>query len=374
VAYSILVLGGYGNFGGKISTNLAKTDGINVIVAGRSKQKAERFVVDLKHQYGLDVQGVLLDSNQDDLSKKLADSGAQLVINASGPFQEQNYNVAEACIALGLNYIDLADGRNFVKGFEKLDTQAKENNVLAITGASSVPGLSSAVINEYLPKFKDLKEIKYGLAPGNRADRGEATVKAILGYVGRPFRRWENGNWVEVYGWQDIHRYNFPDPIGKRWLANCDIPDLELFPDYYPALRTIKFYAGLELSSVHLGMWLVSWIARLGFVDNWARYSHTITKMSCWFQNLGTDVGGMNIQLKGTGNDGKTLEICWDLVAEDGDGPQIPTIPSIILAKKIANGSLDIKGAQACVGLFSLEDFTEEVKIWNIWQKVNEAS
>ena len=36
----VLILGGYGNFGQKISTRLAKS-GISIIIAGRSKEKAE---------------------------------------------------------------------------------------------------------------------------------------------------------------------------------------------------------------------------------------------------------------------------------------------------------------------------------------------
>lgn len=80
----------------------------------------------------------------------------------------------------------------------------------------------------------------------------------------------------------------------------------------------------------------------------------------------------MYIQLNGIGLDGHAKEIRWDLVAETGHGPQMPTIPSIILAKKLAEGSLSVKGAQACVGLVTLADFTLETSAWNIWQKVCE--
>lgn len=372
MTYSVLVLGGYGNFGGKISLALARASGIRVIVAGRSRQKADTFVKKIERPTSIDIETLELDIHQGDLSKKLKSSGAQLVIHSSGPFQGQDYNVAVACIQAGLNYIDLADGRGFVKDFGKLDARAREKNVLAVTGASSVPGLSSAVINEFLPKFKALNEIRYGIAPGNQADRGEATVKAILGYTGRPFTRLQKAHWETVYGWQDIHVHTFPDPIGKRWQASYDIPDLDLFRGYYPNLSTIKFYAGLELGSLHLGMWFMSWLARIRLIDNWARYSSAISTMSCWFQNLGTAIGGMYMQLNGIGLDGHAKEIRWDLVAEAGHGPQIPTIPSIILAKKLAEGSLNVKGAQACVGLFSLADFTLETTEWNIWQNVCE--
>lgn len=368
VAYPILVLGGYGNFGEKIASTLAGTDGITVIAAGRDQRKVDSVAKDLSRQHDKDVHGFVLDIDQSDFARRLAGSGARLVIHTSGPFQGQNYHVAEACIESGIDYIDLADARGFVRGFEALDARARENSVTAISGASTVPGLSSAVLREYVPHFEELKEVHYGIAPGNRADRGEATVKAILSYTGRPFKRWQDGSWEKTYGWQEIHRHTFPNPVGRRWLASCDIPDLDLFPKHYPSLRTIKFYAGLELSSLHIGMWLMSWLARLRVVGDWARFSRRIYQMSRWFDKLGTDVGGMYVQLSGSGHDGKMLRTRWNLVAEEGHGPQIPTIPSVILAKKLANGTLDALGAKACMGLFSLEEFFEEVNDWNVWQ------
>lgn len=367
MAYTVLVLGGYGNFGGRISSALAQTENVNVVVAGRSLQKAHAFA---RRTNGSRIRGAAIDINRHDLVKNLVDSGARLVIHTSGPFQGQDYKVAEACVESRLNYIDLADARDFVKGFEALDAKAKENNVLAVTGASSVPGLSSAVIEEFLPQFAELTEIDYGIAPGNRVSPGEATVKAILSYTGRPFTRLRNGGWTDVYGWQDIHRRRFPEPVGTRWLANCDIPDLDLFPKHYPSLNSVRFYAGLELTSQHLALWLMSWLARLRIVDNWASFSGLITQMSDWLRKRGTDVGGMYMRLKGTGNDGKPLQMHWDLVARDGHGPQIPTIPAIILAKKLADGALKEKGAKACIGLFSLSEFTEAVSDWNIAHKL----
>jgi hypothetical protein len=372
--YPILVFGGYGNFGGKISATLAKDSSIRVIVAGRNEQKTQAFCAKTSQETGVKIDAVLLDITENNLSKKIAETGAKLVIHSSGPFQGQGYDVAEACIESGINYIDLADARTFVKGFEKLNTKAKEKNVIAITGASSVPGLSSAVVEEFLPDFQNLKEIEYGIAPGNKADRGEATVKAILSYTGRPFKRWENGKWAKVYGWQGAHKKKFPLPIGKRWLANCDVPDLEIFHDHYPSLRTIKFYAGLELGLLHIGLWLLSWFVRIRLIKNLARYSRIITQMSCWAKKLGTDVGGMYIRLSGTDIDGQLKVVRWDLIAENGDGPQIPTIPSIILAKKLAAGTLKDKGAKACIGMFSLADFSEEVKGQSIWQKTSHVS
>lgn len=372
-ALKILILGGYGNFGRKIAQRLVRDAEIELIIAGRNLHKARSFSEQLEKISGRTVHALLLDTNSHDFQQMLVASGAQLLIHTSGPFQSQNYQIAETCINNRIHYIDLADGRNFVTNFIQLDDLAKNKGVLAVSGASSVPGLSSAVIQEHLGEFSTLETLVYGISPGNKGERGEATVSAILSYTGHSFTRIENSAIKNVYGWQNIFQHIFSYPAGKRWLANCDIPDLSLFPQYYPTLKTIRFYAGLELPILHLAMWAMSWLARIGIVKNWALYANAITRMSRWFERFGTDTGGMFMQLSGIDVNGNPLSIDWELIAENGDGPMIPAIPSVILAKKIARGEHDQYGAMPCIGLLSLDDFFSEIKDLSIHQKTEKS-
>ncbi len=372
MTYPVLILGGYGNFGKRIARALAEDRRIKLFIAGRSLAKARELSNRLNAEFQCDCEGLRMEIGSLDLKDRIRETGAHLVIHTSGPFQGQAYDVARACIAAGANYVDIADDRVFVSGIESLAEEARRSNVLVISGASSVPGLSSAVIAEYLPRFGQLRSIRHGIAPGNQAERGRATVKAILSYTGRPFRRWKGGRWQEVYGWQDIRTHQFPEPIGRRWLANCEIPDLELFPRYYPTVHTVTFQAGLELSILHLGLWLLSWLSRWRIIDNWAQYADPITAMSCWFERLGTDVGGMYVRLDGERKDGSPLSITWNLIARDGHGPEIPSIPAILLAKKFASKAMNRTGATPCVGLFSLEEFMTELRPWRIGTMVEE--
>lgn len=368
--FKTLIIGGYGNFGHRIAKSLAKESYIQVILAGRNRLKAIDAAQKLSRVSSLPVQSLEIDINSPLLTEKLQESKAALVIHTSGPFQKQGYAVAEACIHAGVHYIDLADGRSFVEGFQSLDELAKNNAVIAITGASSVPGLSSAVINHYRSQFKELQALRFGIAPGNQTERGEATVKAILSYTGKRFQRWQNQSWQSVLGWQDLHLHNFPTPIGKRWLSNCDIPDLSIFPQKYPELQSIKFYAGLELGILHIGLWGLSWLVRLKLIKSLAQYSGLLTRMSTWVQTFGSDVGGMYVELEGKDLQNKPHKVLWNLIAESGDGPHIPTIPSIILAKKIALGEYTQTGAITSTGLFSLEEFSDEVATLDIHQQI----
>ena len=198
---NVLVLGGYGNFGSKMVQRLAPCPDIALIIAGRNASKAKACATALATSAAHPVQSLALDLHDPDFARHLAACGARLLIHTSGPFQSQDYRFAQACIDNSIHYIDLADGRAFVSGFASaLDEAARRAGVLAVSGASTVPGLSSAVIAHFLPDFATLEQIDYGISPGNRADRGEATVAAILGYKGHTFTRRENGKDTAVYG------------------------------------------------------------------------------------------------------------------------------------------------------------------------------
>lgn len=369
----ILVLGGYGNFGKRICATLAKEASLQIVIAGRNINKAKELANRIQHEIPQsNIQPFLLDWQAANFKERLKESHADIVIHAAGPFQDQTYKVAETCIDLKIHYLDLADGRNFVTHIKQLNEKAVENGVVVISGASSVPGLSSVVVDTYAPEFAILREVDFGIAPGNKAERGNATIAGALTYSGKPFQRLEFGEWKTVYGWQNLHQYYYGDNLGMRWHANCDVPDLTLLPERYPTLKTVVFYAGLEVSILHYLMWNMSWLARLKLIKNLSLFHKPITAVSNWFNHLGTDAGGMYLRMYGTNLRYQPLEVKWTLVAEKGDGPYIPIIPSVILVKKIIQGMIP-PGAQPCLGMFTLADFDQIAGSWHIYHTVEET-
>lgn len=354
----VLILGGYGNFGKRIATALVGK-GIPVIIAGRSGDKAGSFAASLP--------GALADGLQCDvtrpLDKTLAHLSPLVVINTCGPFQSQDYLVAESCIRNGVNYIDLADGRRFVTGITALDKQARKAGVAVISGASTVPGLSSAVIEHFRDEFRKIESLKFGISPGQRAERGLATTQAILSYVGKPLEPFPSSG-KTAYGWQDLYRQSYPG-LGRRWMANCDIPDLDLLPDRY-GIEEIRFSAGLELGILHLGLWGLSWIVRAGVPLQPSTFARELLAASNWFNRFGSSDGGMHVILEGQNMSGEPLKREWFIIARNGDGPHIPTIPAIVLAEQIANGTFEDKGAMPCVGLVSLDQYLKELTGYEI--------
>lgn len=359
----ILVLGGYGNFGSFICHRLAETAGLTLIVAGRSLEKAELLADSLP-----DAEAVQIDVTED-ISDALGRLRPDIVIHTSGPFQGQGYAVAEACIRAGAHYIDLADGRGFVSGIGSLEEDALRQNVLVVSGASSVPCLTAALVDHYRDRFAELHELDYAISTAQRTGRGLATTAAILGYTGKPFSTLIDGRQQTVHGWQGMISRRYRD-LGRRLLSYCDIPDLALFPARYPELRSIRFRAGLEVPLVHAGLWALSWLVRARLLSSLQPFAPLLLRLSSWFDAFGGEASGFHMDMKGSDREGAEKLLSFELIARSGDGPNIPCIPAILLAQRLATGALTARGAMPCIGLISLEDYLGALEpldiVWGI--------
>jgi saccharopine dehydrogenase-like NADP-dependent oxidoreductase len=347
----VLLMGASGVFGSRIARELAHDARFALTLAGRQRASLQRLRESLGDP---SIQVAALDVGAAELPATIASLRPQLVIHAAGPFQQQDYRVAEACLACGSDYVDLADGRDFVSGIRRLDGQAKAAGRLLVSGASTVPAFSSAVVDALLPRFGVLESVEHAISPGNRTPRGDATVAAILGYCGRPVRLWRDGRWQHGHGWMLTRHQQFP--FGRRWAGLCDVPDLELFPARYPGVQSVLFRAGLELRRLHFGTLAAAWLVRLGLVRDLARHAPRLRRLSEWFLDAGSDVGGMVVELSGRDAQGQPLRLRWSLSAAAGDGPQIPATPAVVLARKLADGELSVRGAMPCMGLFTLDE------------------
>ena len=166
--------------------------------------------------------------------------------------------------------------------------------------------------------------------------------------------------WRTVYGWQGLGRTHFPG-LGARWIAPCTVPDLELFAQRYPGVRTVRFSAGLEVAPFHWSLWSLSWAVRIGVIKAPQRLADALMAMKRRLSFLGSDAGGMFMHLRGADISGRPLTIKAHLIARNNHGPYVPAIAAVILARKLARGDKIEPGARPCLGLVSLEEFEAEI-------------
>lgn len=355
---TITVLGGYGIFGSRISAALASFRNTAVRVVGRDPKKGKDFAKRIGVEF-------LCSDLTDSKSLRGAIEGSYLVIHAAGPFQGNDYRVAEMCLACGSHYLDLADARSFVVEIGVLAKDARSKNLFISSGVSSVPAITHAMISALRPEFQTIDEIQVALSPGNQNPRGAATIAAILSYAGRPINVWIDGHWRVRKGWGDVRRLDFPEPVGRRRVHNCDVPDLELFPSVWEA-RTVRFHAGVELNLINYALSGLAGLRNYLALEKLHHSANTFLRLSLLLFSLGTKNGALAIWLKGTAPNGSRLQRKIAIVTDD-DGPATPSSAAIVLAKKILDQGAPAIGAFPCMGFLTLDELMAHLEPLGIW-------
>jgi hypothetical protein len=345
------LLGGYGGFGRRIAGRLASA-GHEVLVAGRSLAKAQAFC-------GGKAGHTPLALDRADIAQVLNAERLDVVVDASGPFQLMDYTVPRACIAARVPYCDIADGRDFVSGMCTLDAEAKMAGVAIVSGASSVPALSGAVVRRLVQGLDRVRAVEMAISASNKAAAGHAVAAAILGQIGQPISLWRSGSDTRSYGWQEMRLQDFAvpgkSPVENRLIALVDVPDLELLPERLPGGPAVAFRAGAELAFQNLALWLASWLVRARLIGNLAPFARWLLPLQGLTAKLGSDRSAMIARVFGDRH-GRCIERRWTLVAENGVGPEIPALSVPPLVERILAG-LETPGARDAGTALALEDY-----------------
>ena len=309
-------------------------------------------------------RALAVNTGSDHLATLIADQSPFVVVDAAGPFQgyaEGPYRVAEAAIACGAHYLDLSDDAGFTAGISELDKSAKDAAVMVLSGVSSVPAMSSAAVEALADGMCDIHLIESVILPGNRAPRGMSVMRAILAQVGRPMRVWRGNRFTSVRGWSETRKEQLLvdgiAPVLGRRSSLIGAPDLALFPGYYNA-RSVEFRAGLDLWIMHWGLAAIGFVVRARLL----RSAEPLAGLLKWFADrlepFGSDRGGMRVRVIGMLVDGRAVQREWALIAEAGDGPQIPAVAARVMCKQLLAGQ-GVAGTRPCLGEFSLQDVEE---------------
>ncbi|UZE84298.1 saccharopine dehydrogenase NADP-binding domain-containing protein [Pseudomonas viciae] len=354
MAFRVLVVGGYGNFGSIVCRHLAVMPGIELVLSGRDPKKLLRKVAELNTQSGTVCDSWCGDAMGPEFKSVLGSMNIQLVIHTGGPFQGQSYAVAESCIDAGVNYCDLSDSRAFVTGIGALDARAKQAGVAILSGCSSVPTLSAAIIDQQRYRFKRIDSIEHGISSSAKMP-GLSTVEGVLAYAGKPIKQLRNGQVHEVLGWQDLELRKMQH-MDTRLLANVDVPDMDIFAGRYGA-QTLSFKAGSGLKLGGVANYLLAQALRKGIVRDHAPWAARLHRWGLWFERFGDGKSAMYIDVRGIGLEGKPLFMTAQLTALNDKGPEIPSCAAVALAAKLAQGYLPAPGARACVGEITVDEY-----------------
>lgn len=369
----ILILGGYGVFGGRLVELLSNLPEIELIVCGRSLTKAQAYCAAYRLTNRSANKGLAsirpLQLDRKDIAEALNAEHPQVVVDASGPFQgygDDCYSVIKACIAERVNYLDFADAADFVFGVSRFDEQAKAAGVYLLSGVSSFPVLTAAVLRE-MAKTMDIIKVEGGIAPSPYAGVGLNVMRAVVGYAGTPVTLQRHGEKTQGIGLAESLRYTVAVP-GKIPLKNIhfslvDVPDLQIIPPEHATLTDIWMGAGPVPEILHRVLNLLA-KARARFklpsLVPFSRLFYIVLNM----MKFGEHRGGMFVHARGIqrGTErgvttGKTMEQSWHLLAEGDDGPYIPSMAIEVIIRKSLQGEQPQAGARSGANALELSDY-----------------
>ncbi len=358
---TIFILGGYGTFGGRIVRLLEDESCITLIIAGRSLAKASSFC---KSRERAKARLIPAAFNRDSFAAvQLAAYKPDVLVDASGPFQaygEARYRVIESCLAQDVNYLDLADGSDFVAGVSAYDVAARTAGRYVLSGVSSFPVLTAAVVRYLSRDLTRIDTIHGGIAPSPYAGVGQNVIRAIAGYAGQKIQIRKDGKSKAGYPLTELMRFTIRPPgrmpLHNRLFSLVDVPDLRALTELWPETKTIWMGAGPVPEILHCVLIALAWLVRFKAIPALAPLT-PLMYFSTRYLRWGEHRGGMFVEIEGTDASGASLVRSWHLLAEGDDGPLIPSMAVEALVRRSLEGHPPLPGARAAIRELELDDY-----------------
>lgn len=340
----ILVVGGTGGFGRTICTLLAD-DGHDVVAASRG----------MPDDQPKRIAHVVLDRAS---ITTVALAPYDLVVDAAGPFQGLGLELPETCIAAGVHYVDISDDRDFVHRLVTLDAAARAAGVILVSGASSIPAISSAAIATLvngLPGEAAIRGVNVAISASSQAVFGRSVLTAMLSGAGRAIPD-QKGRTAMLD--QGTMRARSSRGDLERTVLSCDAPIRDglarLIGD-----APVSFRAGSELRVHNASMRLIARLVRMGILRSGVTVRPIAALARRLTAGLGSGRSAMVVEVRADHGKRRILR-AWSLVAERNRGPLIPCLVVPAVVDEIAVGGMPV-GARSAGGTMTLSSILERL-------------
>jgi uncharacterized protein DUF4166/saccharopine dehydrogenase-like protein len=375
-ALTVLIVGGYGTFGGRLARLLSDVSGLTILIGGRSLEQAKEFC-SAGAGLGAARDDALSDSSRSararlvpvrfdragDVEGQLRQLAPNIVVDASGPFQfygERPYPLVEGCVACGVDYLDLADGTAFVNGIAAFDDRARERGIFVLSGVSSFPVLTAAVVRALSSDLARVAAIRGGIAPSPFANVGLNVIRAIASYAGKPVRLRRGARDGLGHALTETMRYTVAPPgilpLRRLTFSLVDVPDLQLLAQLWPECGTVWMGAAPVPAIWHALLRGLSRLVRwrvLPSLSGLAPLMYRAINRLAW----GEHRGGMFVEIDGTDRSGAAVRRSWHLVAEKESGPLIPSMAAEAIIRRCFAGRRPAAGARSATRELELTDY-----------------
>ncbi len=172
---AVLIYGATG-FTGRLIAERAVADGLRPVLGGRNGRK----LAALADRLGLSFRCAALD---DGPALRAALGGAQVVLNAAGPFTATMEPLASACLRAGVHYLDVTGEIAVIERAATLDGQARRQRTMLMpaVGFDVVP--SDCLAAHVVARCPGATRLRIGIAGLDLVSRG--SLRTILERIGQ---------------------------------------------------------------------------------------------------------------------------------------------------------------------------------------------
>ncbi|MGV7220007.1 MAG: saccharopine dehydrogenase family protein [Nitrospinales bacterium] len=325
----IVVYGGSGFFGRLVVQDLLDHSDAEIVIASRKAK-----IIKLKIEDPTRVKYFISDINNSNSIEKVID-GADVMVCCTGPYQGMSLNLLKACINKKVNYVDVADDREFLLNAYQLKDAINESGIRAFIGCSVIPGMSMLLSNYCNLINNPLEKVKICITPGTKHVRGPGSFACLLDTLGNQIEIIESGELKSVDGWSGRETIDFPKPIGNRYVYYVvDTPDYYLQPKILGA-STVQFKIGAEFDYLNKSLAMMGQIKEFFGLKSLDFLIPLFRKIIAFAGIFGTTRGGVIVETQKKDDPASKYSLS---ISARSHGEIIPAIlPSIAAIKLIKN-------------------------------------
>lgn len=327
----ILILGGYGYTGKLLAKYLLAQTNVQIMIAGRSLEKAKHFTSELNNSRATAIQ--VDAASFDSLLQAL--QGITLCLVAA-PTTHHAEKVVRACIQARVDYLDVQYSSRKLEVLFAAKKEIEQAGLCFVTEAGFHPGLPSALIR-YASKKLDVLESALigGYLNMKELPYTEAVDELMEGFINYQAQVYKNGSWTKPAAW-DSRPFHFGDDIGKRTAYSMFFEELRGIPKLYPSLKETGFYIA---GSNWLSDLVITPIIFVGLKLAPKRGLHPLGKLMWWSMGKSKPpyVVALKAEAKGLLN-GRQVEVHVRIAHPDGY--EFTAIPVVAFLKQYLDGSV----------------------------------
>ncbi|MCL2594658.1 MAG: saccharopine dehydrogenase NADP-binding domain-containing protein [Promicromonosporaceae bacterium] len=229
-----LVAGGYGQVGGYAVRELAGRHPGQVIVAGRSLDKATRLAAEV----GAGVHAVTLDI-YDPATWDAAMADARTVVMC---LNSATTDFAQHCLQRGIHYVDISPSQAVMRGIERFDEVAQHAGATAALGVGLAPGLSNLLVKQVCEQFDEPPRVQINMMLGLGEAHGTDGVRWFLDNISDdfPVPTADGKRLARPFAGRRVA--NFPAPWGRRSVYRFNVADQFITPNTLPVAAAGSYF------------------------------------------------------------------------------------------------------------------------------------